>query len=302
MIVPTPSRYLYDLSHIYPETDGEPMAEGTTQYRYIVTIKGGLDIQYRDDPNVFVAGDLFWYPVEGNAKIRVAPDVLVALGRPKGDRPSYLQWLEDNVPPQVVFEIRSPGNSDQALEEKFAFYQRYGVEEYYLYDPEERKLQGWRRVGADLVEIAAMDGWISPLLGIRFEMSLSELRIYGRDGRQFVDVPELDAQREEAERQAEQERTERQQAERQAEQERIERRQAERRTEQERAERQQAERRAEQERVERQQAERRAEQERAERQQAERRAERGHLEAEEARQKAERLAAQLRALGIEPEL
>jgi Uma2 family endonuclease len=287
MIVPTPTRFLYDLSHIYPATDGKPMAEGTTQYRYIVTIKGGLDIQYHDDPNVFVAGDLFWYPVEGNPKIRKAPDVMVALGRPKGERPSYLQWLEDNVPPQVVIEIQSPGNRKREMKDKFAFFERYGVQEYYLYDPQSHHLQGWLRTGSTLEEIPEMDGWVSPLLEIRFELSLSELRVFGRDGRQFVDVPELDAQREEAERRTELERAERQQA--------------ERRTELERAQRQHAERRTELERAQRQQAEQRAEQERAERQQAERRAERNHLEAEMAHRKAERLAAQLRALGIEPE-
>ena len=235
------------------------MAEGTTQYRYIVTIKGGLDIQYHDDPNVFIAGDLFWYPVEGNAKIRKAPDVMVALSRPKGERPSYLQWLEDNVPPQVVIEIQSPGNRKREMKDKFAFFERYGVQEYYLYDPHSNRLQGWLRAGSTLEEISDMDGWVSPLLEIRFELSLSELRVFGRDGRRFVDVPELDAQREEAER------------------------------------------RAEQERAERRQAEQRAEQERAERQQAEQRAEQDHLEAEMAHRKAERLAAQLRALGIEPE-
>ena len=70
----------------YPESDGEPMAENTDQYDWITKIKGDLEIVFRDDPNVFVAGDLFWYPVEGNNTIRRAPDVMVALGRPKGRR------------------------------------------------------------------------------------------------------------------------------------------------------------------------------------------------------------------------
>jgi hypothetical protein len=73
----------------YPESDGKPMADNTKQFPWIVTIEGGLDAQYRDDPNVFVAGDLLWYPVEGRPVIRAAPDVMVAFGRPKGDRGSY---------------------------------------------------------------------------------------------------------------------------------------------------------------------------------------------------------------------
>jgi hypothetical protein len=41
----------------YPDSDGLPMAENTLQYEWIVTIKGGLDAMFRDDPNVFVAGE-----------------------------------------------------------------------------------------------------------------------------------------------------------------------------------------------------------------------------------------------------
>jgi hypothetical protein len=55
-------------------------------------IYNNLRAIFADDPNVFVAMDLLWYPVEGNPRIRVAPDVLVALGRPKGHRGSYKQW------------------------------------------------------------------------------------------------------------------------------------------------------------------------------------------------------------------
>jgi Uma2 family endonuclease len=57
---------------------------------------------------LFVAGDLLWYPVEGDNKLRQAPDVMVVFGRPKGDRGSYKPWEEDNIPPQVVFEILLP--------------------------------------------------------------------------------------------------------------------------------------------------------------------------------------------------
>src|SRR4051812_16027135 len=103
---------------IYPESDGQPIAENTVQFRWIVTIKEGLDSLFRDRADVFVAGDLFWYPVEGKPKIRVAPDMMVVLGRPKGDRRSYLQWEEGGIPPQVVFEVLSPGNRTWEMEQK----------------------------------------------------------------------------------------------------------------------------------------------------------------------------------------
>jgi hypothetical protein len=39
------------------------MANNTEQFRWIVTIQQNLDWLFANDPNVFVAGDLFWYPV-----------------------------------------------------------------------------------------------------------------------------------------------------------------------------------------------------------------------------------------------
>jgi Uma2 family endonuclease len=129
----------------YPSTDGEPMAQNTKQYRYITTIQGGLAAMFRDRPDVFVAGDLFWYPIEGDNKTRVAPDVMVVFGRPKGDRDSYRQWEEDNIAPQVVFEILSPSNTLSELVDKSLFYERYGVQEYYIYDPDGGGLYGFVR-------------------------------------------------------------------------------------------------------------------------------------------------------------
>jgi hypothetical protein len=74
-------------------------------------IEGGLDALFDDNPNVFVAGDLLWYPVEGKPSIFTAPDAMVVFGRPKGDRRSYLQWQEGNIPPQVSAPNILPCNS-----------------------------------------------------------------------------------------------------------------------------------------------------------------------------------------------
>jgi Uma2 family endonuclease len=79
---------------IYPESDGRPMADNTLQFRWITVVQGNLAALFADRPDVFVAGDLLWYPVEGRPDIRRAPDVMVAIGRPKGDRGAYLQWEE----------------------------------------------------------------------------------------------------------------------------------------------------------------------------------------------------------------
>src|SRR3954466_14530691 len=85
---------------IYPEDDGQPMAENTLQFQWIVTIKEGLERAFRNRADVFVAGDLLWYPTEGVPQTRQAPDAMVVFGRPKGYRGSYRQWDEGGIAPQ----------------------------------------------------------------------------------------------------------------------------------------------------------------------------------------------------------
>lgn len=223
---------------IYPDSDGQPMADNTKQFEAIVALHSGFDGFYKDDPNVFVAGDLLWYPVEGNNIIRAAPDVMLVFGRPKGHRGSYKQWEEGNIAPQVVFEVLSPGNRLTEMAKKLVFYERYGVEEYYLYDPDSGDLTGWLRTDQKLEVIDEMEGWASPRTQIHFALEDGTLVLYRPDGQRFETYREL-----------------------------LDR--------------------AEQERL-------RAEQERA-------RAEQEHVRAEQEYTRAERLAAQLRALGIEPE-
>lgn len=189
---------------VYPESDGKPMADNTKQFRYIVMIEGGIDALFADQEDVFVAGDLLWYPVEGAPKIRVAPDTMVAFGRPKGDRGSYRQWEEGDVAPQVVFEILSPGNTTPEMDRKFAFYERYGVEEYYIYDPDRNTLAGWQRAGSTLRVIDPMEGWTSPRLGIRFSYVSGDLQVYHPDGRRFLTFVDLEQQRAAQQQRAEQ--------------------------------------------------------------------------------------------------
>jgi Uma2 family endonuclease len=242
------------------------MADNTKQYRWIVMIKENLEIFLAPTLDVFIAGDLLWYPIEGDNVTCLAPDVMVVFGRPKGDRGSYKQWQEQNIPPQVVFEILSPSNSKREIQEKRDFYDTHGVEEFYVYDPDRFRLSGWIRDSGTLLPIANMEGWISPRLSIRFTKIHGSLEIYRPDGRRFLTSLELEerAMAAEAEIQVERDRAER---------------------EQERAE----------------QEYQRAQQERQRAQQERERAEQEHQRAQQEHQRAERLAAQLRALGIEPE-
>jgi len=172
---------------IYPETDGEPIAQNTQQAEAMMTLKENLDALFADRDDVFVAIDHFWYPVKGHPEIRQAPDVMVVLGRPKRHRGSYKQWEEGNIPPQVVFEVVSPGNTQEEWDAKLKFYRQHGVQEYYIYDPDTSEWRGYVREGGKLVEIGEMAGWVSPLLGIRFGVGSGvDPGVYAPSGERFV--------------------------------------------------------------------------------------------------------------------
>jgi Uma2 family endonuclease len=181
---------------VYPECDGKPMADNTKQWRWIATLKGNIEALFASRPDVFVAGDLLWYPVEGEPGVRIAPDVLVVFGRPKGDRGSYRQWAEDNVPVTVAFGVLSPGNELPELAAKYQFYEEHGVEEYYVYDPDEVYLEVYVRKGTALRRVRPADGFVSPCLGARFDLSSGpEMVVYYPDGRPFLAFDELAAER-----------------------------------------------------------------------------------------------------------
>lgn len=227
---------------LYPESDGKPMAENTEQYRWIVILKENLEILFAAAIDVFIAADLLWYPIEASKPIpedftlrSQAPDVMVIFGRPKGKRGSYKQWQEAQIPPQVVFEILSPSNvtrkGRKEMQVKFEFYQKYGVEEYYIYDPETNELWGWLRQGTRLEPIANLIGWISPRLGIRFTgLGGQELEVYYPDGRKFISSVELatlaETERERAENERERAEAERERAENERQQKELAQQQA----------------------------------------------------------------------------
>jgi hypothetical protein len=170
---------------VYPESDGKPMADNTLQWDWMVKIVGELRQQYAGQ-QVFVAGDLFWYPVEGDPKVVTAPDALVAFGRPPGYRGSYKQWEEGGLAPQVVFEVLSPNNTEGEMAAKVAFYQRHGVEEYYFIDPYEEDFEAYIRTEDALVAVRGKrkEGFISPRLGVRFSTA-GGLKLFGPDGHEF---------------------------------------------------------------------------------------------------------------------
>ena len=77
---------------------------------------------------------------------------------------------------------------------KLLFYNNYGVEEYYIYDPDKNKLKIFLRSEKKLDKINSMDNWVSPRLGIRFDMSGEELQLYHSNGEIFQGIEQIKEQ------------------------------------------------------------------------------------------------------------
>lgn len=189
-MIPSIARAI-DFPNLYPDADGQPMSDNTLQYRWIVRLVSNLKHLFRGQM-VFVAGDLLWYPQQVTAPPAPsqAPDAMVVFGRPDGDRRSYKQWEEDNIAPQVVFEILSDSNTASEMLQKQSFYQQYGVLEMFFYDPKSYEFWGLVRSSQhQLFEtITALNfPWTSPLLGVRFEMFTDGLALFYPNGEPFND-------------------------------------------------------------------------------------------------------------------
>ena len=212
---------LTDVDVVYPESDGLPMGENTIQVRWINLLLNGFEALYEPCEDVFVAADLFWYPVEGDPRTATAPDLMVAFGRPKGDRRSYRQWQEGGLAPQVVWEILSPSNTYAEMQKKFRFYDHFGVEEYYIYDPDSYRLDVGLRTGGSL-KLATVSGrYVSPRMGVRIAVPGTDpISLFHPNGQPFLSYLESLQRAEANERLAKAERRKAETSERLAETER----------------------------------------------------------------------------------
>lgn len=167
---------------VYPETDGKPMAETDVHIDALIYLREALKDYFREESNVYVAGNMLFYYEEGNPEACVAPDVFVVKGVPKRERRIYKLW-DEGVPPAVVFEITSRGTRLEDLGTKRALYAMLGVTEYFLYDPLgeylKPSLQGYQLVGEEYQRVRpeAEERLVSQVLGLELRLEEGRLRL-----------------------------------------------------------------------------------------------------------------------------
>jgi Uma2 family endonuclease len=169
---------------LYPDSDGKPMSETDYHSDAMVWLRDALRDYFtaagRDD--VYVGMNLLLYYEQGNPSGRRDPDVLVAKGVGNHKRLSFRLW-EENAVPQVIFEVSSPKTWRKDLGAKRALYERLGVAEYFLFDPQgvclDPRLQGFRLEQGVYIPLtpSANGSLTSEELGLRITVEEAMLRL-----------------------------------------------------------------------------------------------------------------------------
>lgn len=119
----------------YPESDGKPMAETDVHRSQMNYLIESLKLFFDNRKSAYVSGNIMFYYEEENPYKSFSPDVMICFDVSPVDRRVYKLWEEKQFP-QVVFEISSRSTWGEDLNKKWFLYQKFGVKEYYVFDPE----------------------------------------------------------------------------------------------------------------------------------------------------------------------
>lgn len=140
----------------YPESDGQPVGETDFHIDWVLRLRDIFKHRYQGQ-QVYVAGNLLVYYVEGDPKKCVSPDGFVVKDCSSHRRRVFKVWEEGRAP-NVVFEFTSLGSRREDQVVKPVIYAQLGIREYFLFDPTGEYLvpvlMGFRLEGDKYVRIA----------------------------------------------------------------------------------------------------------------------------------------------------
>jgi Uma2 family endonuclease len=171
------------------------MAETDRHRRLMLDLIQALERWFKDDPEVYVSGNLLLFYEEGNRRRHVAPDVFVVFGVPKRERPNYLLW-EEARGPNVVIELTSSSTRREDTRFKLDLYREVlRVPEYFLFDPFgdylKPRFQGYRLVANEYQPMRLKAGRLrSRQLGLWLEPDGNALRLVDPASNVRLQTPE----------------------------------------------------------------------------------------------------------------
>ncbi|MCC7537779.1 MAG: Uma2 family endonuclease [Deltaproteobacteria bacterium] len=141
-----------------PYDDGEPMDTPRHRQQMNLLIDTLADA-WADRDDVFVGGDMFVYysMLQTKQNDFRGPDVFVVLGaipQSQRRRKSWVVWEENGKLPDLVIELTSPTTERVDHGEKKRIYEQvWHLPEYFCFDPDTKRLEGWRLEGTAFVRI-----------------------------------------------------------------------------------------------------------------------------------------------------
>jgi Uma2 family endonuclease len=179
-----------------PETDGEPL-ESPWHLAAIVLLMDLVRSHLRGRDDFFVGGNMFLYYSDEQVRNRdyKGPDFFFVDGvdgkRPRG---SWVVWLEDGRYPDLIMELLSKTTAKHDRTTKKKLYERtFHTPEYFCYDPNRHKLEGWRLNGQGRYQTIKpnkhgwlwseqLELWLGTWEGQYLEQEGTWPRLYRKDG------------------------------------------------------------------------------------------------------------------------
>ena len=169
----------------YPASDGRPVAETPLHYQRLADARHALATRFESRPGVYIGANMLVYDRQGDPTRSLSPDLFVAFGVEDRDRDVYKLW--EDASPAFVLELTSKSTHAED-ERKKARYSRWGVAEYFLYDPRAEyvkpPLQGFELAGGSYRAMATgvlpngKAGFASRTLGLGLWLDGYVLRFY----------------------------------------------------------------------------------------------------------------------------
>jgi Uma2 family endonuclease len=149
-----------------PETDEQPL-ESPWHRACMNLLIESVEVRLAGRKDFYAGGNMFIYYSARQARNRdySGPDFFFVQGpeiehdRP---RPYWAVWDENGRYPNVIIELSSPTTAAEDHTTRKDLYERtFRTEEYFIYDPFTKELEGWRLIKRRYVRIEPNDrGWL----------------------------------------------------------------------------------------------------------------------------------------------
>ncbi len=176
---------------LYPESHEDDMGESSIHYQLISYFFDAVKFFLKDQKDVFIAANMNLYYREKNPNKYYTPDIMVAFGVSGHNRKVYKLW-EEEVCPQVIFEVSSDTTWKKDISDKVEDYGLLGVDEYYLLDPENLylplPLMAYRRdeTGRLRLLLTNDNRVLSPLLKLEIVWENRKFRLFDPENQEFL--------------------------------------------------------------------------------------------------------------------